>query len=204
MNIEHALEKLNVLLPLKERQQRLQLKYRESHRNILNSFSKNGKAPDNIEQSDLNILSENDLIVLGDNSEVVGAYPFSLGETAHHIFNDNINLHAMCAFDAIAIAPVFNVKINIISCCHLSKEMIKVTQDGRQVINVRPSKNIYVGIRWQSAGSCAADNLCMEMVFLKDEATALQWQNNDENFSIFELNNAIEFAVKYFKPLLAD
>lgn len=204
MNIENALDKLNVLLPLKERQQRLQLKHRESHRNILNAFSKEGKAPDYIEQSDLNILSDNDLIVLGDNSEVVGAYPFSLRETAHHVFNDSINLYTMCAFDAVAIAPVFNIKINIISHCHLTKEIIEVTQNDREVINVQPSKNIYIGIRWQSAGSCAADNLCMEMVFLKDEETALQWQNNDENFSIFMLNDAIEFAVKYFKPLLAD
>ena len=204
MNIENALEKLNALLPLKERQQRLPLKYRELHRDILNSFSTTGEVPDNFGQSDLNILSENDLIVLGNNNEAVGAYPFSLRKTAHHVFNDNIDLYAMCAFDAIAIAPVFNIKINIISHCHLSKEIIEVAQDGRLVINVQPSKNIYIGIRWQSAGSCAADNLCMEMVFLKDEKTALQWQNKDENLSIFILNDAIEFAVKYFKPLLAD
>lgn len=204
MNLESALEKLNTLLPLRERQQGLQLKYRESHRNILNTFSKEGKSPDNIEQSILNILSENDLVVLGDNGEVVGAYPFSLRETAHQFFNESINLYAMCAFDAVAIAPVFNIKTNIISRCHLSNEIIEITQNAKHVTNVQPSKNIYIGIRWQSAGSCAADNLCMEMVFLKDEQTAIQWQNNDEDFSIFALKDAIKFAVNYFKPLLTD
>ncbi len=204
MNISNALDKLNVLLPLKERQQRLQLKHRELHRDILNAFSTEGKAPDYIEQSDLNILSDNDLIVLGSNSEIVGAYPFSIRETVHHVFNDSINLYAMCAFDAIAIAPVFNIKTNILSRCHQTNEIIKVTQNGREVINVQPSENIYIGIRWQSAGSCAADNLCMEMVFLKNEETALQWHHNDENFSVFALNDAIEFSVKYFKPLLTD
>lgn len=204
MNIECALEKLNTLLPLRERQQGLQLKCRESHRNILNGLSKKGKAPDNIEKSVLNILSKNDLVVLGKNGEVVGAYPFSLRETAHHIFNDSINLYAMCAFDAIAIAPVFNIKINILSHCHLSKKKINITQDGCKVIKVQPEKNIFIGIRWQSAGSCAADNLCMEMVFLKDEQTAIQWQDNNEDFSIFALKDTIEFAVKYFKPLLSE
>ena len=204
MNIENALDKLNALLPLKERQQALQLKYRESHRDILNSFASKGKAPDNIEQSVLNTLSENDLVVLGEHGEVVGAYPFSLRETAHQVFNDSFNLYAMCAFDAIAIAPVFNIQTNIISRCHLSNEIIEVTHNVKHVTNVQPSKNIYIGIRWQSAGSCAADNLCMEMVFLKDEQTANQWQNNDQKFSIFALNDAIEFAVKYFKPLLTD
>ena len=204
MNIENALDKLNALLPLKERQQALQLKCRESHRDILNSFASKGKVPDNIEQSVLNTLSENDLVILGEHGEVVGAYPFSLRETAHQVFNDSINLYAMCAFDAIAIAPVFNIQTNVISRCHLSNEIIEVTQNTKHVINVQPSKNIYIGIRWQSAGSCAADNLCLEMVFLKDEQTAIQWHHNDENFSIFVLNDAIEFAVKYFKPLLTD
>lgn len=204
MKIESALEKLNLLLPLKERQQSLQLGYRELHRNILNSFSKEGKAQDNIELSGLNILSENDLIVLDNSNNVVGAYPFSLRETVHHVFNDSINLYAMCAFDAIAIAPVFNIKINIISHCHLTGERIDVSQNGKEVKNVQPSKNIYIGIRWQSAGKCAADSLCMEMVFIKNEETARQWQNSDKNISVFMLNDAIEFAVKYFSPLLVD
>ena len=202
MNITKALEKLNTLLPLEERQKNLPSEYRQSHKDILNSFSICGKAPDSITPSVLNTLAENDLVLLDEGRNVVGAYPFSIRKTAHYIFNDNIKLYAMCAFDAVAIAPVFNIKTNIVSSCNITKEKIEIIQNSNQVLSVKPSINIYIGIRWQSAGTCAADNLCMEMVFLKDRGIALQWKGDDENYSVFSLEDAINFSVKYFKPLL--
>lgn len=203
MNIDIALEKLNLLLPLEERQNNLPKEYRKFHQEILNSFSNKGIAPTIRDAEMLGTLAENDLIVL-EGENIVGAYPFSLRETAHHISNDNISLYAMCAFDAVAIAPVFNIKTNITSRCHVTKEKIEITQNARQVVKVNPSSNIYIGIRWQSAGSCAADNLCMEMVFLKDKNIALQWKGNDDNYSVFILEDAIDFSIKYFEPLLGN
>lgn len=204
MNITTALEKLNTLLPLEDRQKNLSPEYRQVHQSILKAFSLDGKAPDTIEQSILSSLAENDLVVLDKVGKVVGAYPFSLRKTAHHVFNEHIDLYAMCAFDAVAIAPVFNIKTNIISSCHVTKEKIEISQNVNQVMNVKPSTNIYIGIRWQSAGTCAAEKLCMEMVFLKDKDIASQWKGNDENYSVFTLDNAIDFSVKYFKPLLEN
>lgn len=205
MDIETGLEKLNSLLPLVERQQRLKPEHREIHRKILNSFAYSGKAPEKIEESILKILAENDLVVLDDkHEEVIGAYPFSLRETAHRVFNENIDIYAMCAFDAVAIAPVFNVKTNIISYCHVTNEKIEIVQNSNEVIEVKLTDNIYIGIRWQSPGSCAADNLCMEMIFLKDESTAKKWQDGNETYSIFSLSDAIIFASKYFKPLITE
>jgi Alkylmercury lyase len=202
MNITRALEKLKKLLPLEKRQKNLSPEHRQIHQGILNVLSIEGKVLDNIEQSVLNILAKNDLVVLDKGTNVIGAYPFSLRKTAHHIFNDNIDLYAMCAFDAVAIAPVFNIKTNIVSSCHLTKEKIEISQNGYKVIDVTPSDKIFIGIRWQSAGSCAANNLCMEMVFLKNKDIALQWKNDDEDYSVFSLVDAIEFSIKYFKPLL--
>ena len=201
MNIDSALEKLNSLLPLKKRQKRLSSKIRQSHQNILTSLSKEGRVSPTIEQSMLESLVENDLVVLDANRDFIGAYPFSIRKTAHNIFNDKINLYAMCAFDAVAIAPVFNIKTNIISHCHVTNEKIEISQNANEVVEVKPSSDIHIGIRWQSAGTCAADNLCMEMVFLKDKDTAFKWKDNDE-FSVFELKDAIEFSIKYFRPLL--
>lgn len=202
MNIEVALEKLNSLLPLVERKRNLDAEHQIAHRNILNSFARYGKVDNNIEPSILNLLYENDLIVLDDDKNIVGAYPFSLRKTAHHISNENIDIFAMCAFDAVSIAPVFNEKIKTVSHCHITNEKIEIQQDSNKLIKVYPSEDIHIGIRWQSAGICAADNLCMEMVFLLNKDVALQWSRGDENFSIYSLADAIDFAVSYFKPLL--
>ena len=204
MNIDNALEKLNSLLPLVERQKILADEHRIAHRHILNSFAFSGEATTDIDVSVLKTLEENDLVVLDEENQVVGAYPFSLRKTAHRVSSENIDLFAMCAFDAVAIAPVFNVKTHINSHCHVTNEEIEIIQNSDKLIEAEPSEEIYIGIRWQSPGSCAADNLCMEMIFLKDEQVAKQWQDGNENFSIFPLEDAIVFAEKYFKPLLTD
>jgi len=202
MNISYALDKLNTVLPLVERQRKLSFEEQKCHRNILSEFSKSGRVPDTVPLTILKKLYKNDLIVLDNSNKIIGAYPFSLRKTDHHIFNENIDLYAMCAFDAVAIAPLFLIKLNIVSQCYVTKETIEIGQDSEQVISVKPSREIYVGIRWQSAGSCSADSLCLEMIFLKDKNIANVWKGDDKDRSIFSLTDAIDFSVSYFKPLL--
>ena len=204
MNMDEALNKLNSLLPLKERQSLLKPELKLLHQEILFSFANSGRAPkSNDNKSQLKELDENDLIVLDKNTdEISGAYPFSLKKTAHHVFLANTDLYAMCAFDAISIAPVFGVPTKVESHCHITNEKITLQQDGNTVQSVEPSKDIYIGIKWQSTGSCAAESLCMEMVFLKNEEIATQWMGSDENISVFPMDEAIKFSVNYFKPLI--
>jgi len=204
MKINIALKKLNELLPLKERQNALSDELKQSHQDILFDFAKNGNVlNDSYKKEQLIELDKNDLIVLDKTiNEVVGAYPFSLKETAHQIFLENATLYAMCAFDAISIAPVFDVSSRVVSHCHITKEKIEIHQNGYNVLSVSPSKDIYIGIKWQSTGSCAAESLCMEMVFLKDKEIATSWMDSDENINVFPLDEALKFAVNYFKPLL--
>ena len=203
MNIELALDKLNTLLPLKERQRLLQPELQSLHRNILLSFANSGQALKVENKEYLEILNKNDLIVLDDKTrEINGAYPFSLKKTAHHVFIGDAELFAMCAFDAVSIAPVFGVSTKIISHCHITKDKIEIQQDMDTIRSVKPSEDIHIGIKWQQTGACAADSLCMEMVFLKDKNVAKEWMSQDNNISIFTLDDAIEFSIKYFRPLI--
>ena len=204
MKIDVALNKLNELLPLKERQNAISDELKLLHQNILFSFAKTGIALTTAnKKAQLNELAKNDLVVLDkENNKISGAYPFSLKETAHHVFLENTDLYAMCAFDAISIAPVFDVSTKIISHCHITNDKIELHQNGNKVLSVSPSKDIHIGIKWQSTGSCAAESLCMEMVFLRDKDVANNWQESDKNINVFPLNDALIFAVNYFSPLI--
>jgi len=204
MKIDAALNKLNELLPLKERQNTISDELKLLHQNILFSFAKTGKALSAADKKlQLSELDKNDLIVLDkEKNKISGAYPFSLKETAHHVFLKNAELYAMCAFDAISIAPVFDVSTKIISHCHITKEKIELHQNGINILSVSPSKDIHIGIKWQSTGSCAAESLCMEMVFLRDKEIANDWMESEENINVFSLDDAQKFAVNYFKPLI--
>ena len=203
MDIEAGLNKLNALLPLKARQDLLSPELKELHQEILHNFAENGQALVGVEQQKLQDLNKDDLVVLDEKTKALtGAYPFSIEKKTHHVSLENAELYAMCAFDAISIAPVFGVSTKITSKCHVTNEPIEIEQDANGVISASPSIDIYIGIKWQSTGSCAAESLCMEMVFLKDKATAKQWKGDNEHIDIYPLEAAIEFGIKYFKPLL--
>lgn len=204
MKIDIALNKLNSLLPLKERQSSISPELKSLHQEILFSFANSGCAPKFYDkETQLKELDENDLIVLDkDSNKIVGAYPFSLKKTPHHVFLGNSDLYAMCAFDAISIAPVFNISTKVKSHCHITNEKIELHQIGDEVQSVEPAEDIYIGIKWQQTGSHAAESLCMEMLFLKDKDVATSWMESDKNISVFSLEEAIEFSINYFKPLI--
>jgi mercuric reductase len=203
--IEEALVRLNTLLPLSERQKALSPAHKKIHQAILNDFVNTGSVQPAYDKASLDVLSQNDLIVLdAETGEITGAYPFSIKHTPHHVFMNDFVIYAMCAFDAIAIAPVFNQTTSIKSVCHVTNDMIEIKQAGTIINYECDSMDVHVGIRWQSPGGCAAESLCMEMVFLKNENTAQQWVATGHEKSVFNLNDAIDFATRFFMPLIEN
>jgi hypothetical protein len=81
----------------------------------------------------LKTLSREDLVHRGTDGEITVAYPFSGRPTAHLVrFPDGHEAHAMCAIDALGIAPMFGQRIEIESRDPVSGEEIRagVTPDG--------------------------------------------------------------------------
>ena len=110
MDIEAGLNKLNSLLPLKARQNLLSPELKALHQKILRNFADKGQALDSVEPQQLEALNKDDLVVLDEKTKILtGAYPFSMEKKIHHVELKNAELYAMCAFDAISIAPVFSV-----------------------------------------------------------------------------------------------
>lgn len=216
--ITSAFSRLTTTLPLKPRQQQLDPALAVLHRGILRSFVEQGHPLTREEMGGimggdgtgidaaLERLSQDDLIVLdGLQKQVVGAYPMKIEETPHQVEINGHTIHAMCALDAVSISPMFFRQTVINSRCHLSGMPIQIRQRGKQVLDIMPSPDVQVGIRWQSTCGCATYNLCVEMVFFNDRQTAKRWQGVDiENISIFTLVEAIEFGAQYFLPLLQE
>jgi mercuric reductase len=111
----------------------------------------------------------------------------------------------MCAVDALAIAAMFSTETLIQSSCQVSGEPVSIHQKGKEVLEAVPSAGVRVGVRWQRVVDCAAHVLCRQMVFLRDQDTALDWLNADPlSKEVFTLQEAIEFGEAFFLPLLED
>lgn len=211
---QNALKRLNSILPLKQRQDACTEEARDLHRRILRSFVDRGRIlsrqemqhyvadPDQL----LRLLQEKDMVVLSASGEPVGAYPFTMEPREHAVLVNGHRVHAMCALDALAVAPMFNIETEITSRCRLGGDPVRMHLSGKTLLNPEQAGDVHVGIAWGSAAtaSCCADSLCMEMIFLKDGETARQWLACDpDSREIFSLEQAVEFGDRFFSPLLA-
>ena len=213
MKVQNAANHLNKILPLAERQKKLSPEIANVYQKILSSYVELGRTlnkkeiaeyVDNVEET-INTLRTNDMVVFDSNDEPVGAYPFTMEQRDHKVkVNDHL-VHSMCALDALAISPMFNIKTHIDSKCHVSGESISIDQFDQQVLNKDENKNVHFAINWNSAANnCCATSLCTEMIFLKDEEIANKWLAEDtDNREIFTIDEAIEFASSFFKPLIS-
>ncbi len=83
---------------------------------------------------------------------------------------------------------------------------ISIEQLDQEVLNKNENEKMHFGINWNSAANnCCATSLCTEMIFLKDKETADTWLSEDlESREVFNIDAAIEFSSKFFKPLLDE
>ncbi len=73
-------------------------------------------------------LATEDLVHSSGDGEIVVAYPFS-GHTTDHVvrFDGGHEVHAMCAIDALGMAPMFDRSIEVVSRDQITGERIEIT-----------------------------------------------------------------------------
>lgn len=210
--VQTAVDRLNKILPLAERQKKLKPEINDIYQMILRSYVESGRTlsrndiarhTDDINDV-INILRSNDMVVFNSDDEPVGAYPFTMEQRDHKINVNNNTVHAMCALDALAISPMFNIDTHIDSKCHLTGTAISIDQSGRDILNKDENTGLHFGIDWDSAAdNCCATSLCAEMIFLIDEGVAQAWLVEDKkNREIFTIDEAIDFSSGFFTPLI--
>jgi len=213
-SISNAVQRLNSQLPFKLRQSALPSELANAHRATLTSLAEQGRPPNREELHDLladgdvdaalTRLASDDLVVLNTaGNGIAGAYPMTTETTPHHLKVNRQPVNAMCALDALSVGPMFNAEVEISSRCHVTGTAITIHMQDETLREVSPSPDVHVGVRWQNPSACAAHSMCLEMVFLQDQPTALEWQAGDtENTSLFNLQDAIAFGAGFFTPLL--
>jgi mercuric reductase len=212
--LEKALARLRRILPLKQRQAECGEEVRALHQEILRSFVTRGRILTREEMAlrvsnpgvAVNVLSTTGMVLFSGTGDPVGAYPFTTEAREHKVLVNGYQVHAMCSLDALAVSPMFGMKTKIDSRCRVTGEPVHILQSGMTIENPDEVGDLHVGIGWGAADadtSCA-DSLCMEMIFLKDGKIARQWLADDaENREIFALPMAVEFAGRFFVPLMS-
>lgn len=212
--LDKALARLQRLLPLKQRQIECGDQIGRLHRAILRSFVTNGRMLTTEEMAqytdDLNaaldMLRISGMVVFSDAGDPVGAYPFTTEVREHRVRVNGHQVHVMCALDALAVSPMFELNTQTESRCDMSGDPVSIRQSGTRIENPDEIGAVHLGIDWGAAdsNSCCANSLCRQMIFLRDREAVRQWLADGSNErEFFTLPEAVEFARRFFVPLLS-
>jgi hypothetical protein len=120
-------------------------------------------------------LAREDLVHRGSDGEIAVAYPFSGRPTAHRVrLSGRHEVGAMCAIDALGIAPMFGKAIEIESRDPMSGDAIHARVAPDAPLEWTPESAVVVAgaIRSQGDASCGC---CPVLNFFASAATAERW-----------------------------
>jgi hypothetical protein len=139
-----------------------------------------------------------------DTGAILVAYPFSARPTAHRVRIDGREVYAMCAIDALGIAPMVGRPIEIASLDPLTGEDVEVELQPDGHGTWHPQGAVVVAGRTESANSC--DSCCPVLNFFASTTNAERWLANRPALHgmVISLPDAIAAGRVVFGDLLTD
>ena len=123
----------------------------------------------------LETLAREDLVHRGADGEIAVAYPFSGRPTAHRVrFPGEHEVDAMCAIDALGIAPMFGEQVEIEARDPLSGDEIRARVASDASVEWSPESAVVVAgaIRSQGDACCGC---CPVLNFFASASNAEHW-----------------------------
>jgi Alkylmercury lyase len=120
-------------------------------------------------------LAREDLVHLGDYREIIVAYPFSGRPTAHQVrFQSGHEAYAMCAIDALGVAPMFDQPLHVASKDPLRGDAVRVQLAPDGTASWEPESAVVVaGVMDRSADSFRS--CCPAMNFFASAENGEHW-----------------------------
>jgi hypothetical protein len=151
-------------------------------------------------------LSHEDLVHRGADGAIAVAYPFSGRPTAHRVrFSTGHEVDAMCAIDALGIAPMFGQRIDVESRDPVSGEQIRawVTPDGAAEWSPESAVVVTGALRSQADACCGC---CPVLNFFASSATAERWlaQRPEVSGEAISMRDAILAGAAVFGDVLRE
>jgi hypothetical protein len=181
---------------------------REVQQAVLRHFARTGTAPGELAVPGVDVrraldrLHEGDYLRLGSDGQIVAAYPFSAVPTPHVVLLKNgVTTYAMCAIDALGIAPMLGEVVSIRSADPLTGAAVTIGAEAWD-----PASAVVLA----AAAACdefrpAMDVCCGTVNFFASRENAARWLRShpDVTGEILDRDEAMRFGAEIFGGLLA-
>ena len=154
-------------------------------------------------RSALATFAKEDLMHTDRDGEITVAYPFS-GRTTDHVvrFAGGHEVNAMCAIDALGMAPMFDQSIEIVSRDPLSRERIAVVLGPDGTASWRPEEAVVVC--GASGGGESCRSCCPVLNFFASSENGERWLETrpDVRGYVMSMREAIDAGRAVFGDVL--
>src|SRR5262245_26409156 len=151
-------------------------------------------------------LRREDLVHLGGDGEITVAYPFSGVPTAHRVrFPNGQEAFAMCAIDALGIAPMLDQPIEITSHDPLSDKPYHADLSPDGSASSQPdTAAVVAGVNDRHADSCSG--CCPVLNFFASRENAERWLNEHPHVhgEVITIEDAIAAGRAIFAEVLTE
>jgi hypothetical protein len=152
----------------------------------------------------LNALHQVDAIRLAPDGQIAVAYPFSATPTRHRVrIGDQVDVYAMCAVDALGMAPMLDQDTLIESVDMTTGQPVTVTTTGGHTRWEPAGAVVFIGA--DAGGGPSADCCCDYLNFFTDQAAAQAWTTSHPQIpgQILNQTEAEGLGARLFGHLLA-
>ncbi|HZB86206.1 MAG TPA: alkylmercury lyase family protein [Gaiellaceae bacterium] len=150
----------------------------------------------------LEVLAREDLVHADESDGIVVAYPFSGRPTPHRLLLDGREVFAMCAIDALGMAPMLDRPVEVVSSDPVDGQEIRVSLTPDGSASWEPEQAVVVTGR-----SCDRDAFrsCQVLNFFASPGNAEQYLRRHTDVSGFQISipQAIESGRLIFGRVLA-
>ena len=150
----------------------------------------------------LEVLAREDLVHADESDGIVVAYPFSGRPTPHRVLLDGREVFAMCAIDALGMAPMLDRPVEVVSSDPVDGQEIRVSLTPDGSASWEPEQAVVVTGR-----SCDRDAFrsCQVLNFFASPGNAEQYLRRHTDVSGFQISipQAIESGRLIFGRVLA-
>ena len=158
-------------------------------------------------EASLGTLAREDLVHRGADGEITIAYPFSGRPTAHRVrFPNGHEVAAMCAIDALGIASMVGMPIEVASRDPVSGEEIRaqVAPDGAAEWSPESAVVVAGAIRNGDGDACCG--CCPVLNFFASPATAERWlaDHPEARGGVIQVDDAAAAGRAVFGNVLTD
>jgi Alkylmercury lyase len=156
--------------------------------------------------SALKSLAREDLVHLDASGEIAVAYPFSGRPTAHRVrFPSGHETHAMCALDALGIAPMFEQPITVDSLDPLTGDEIHLSVGRNGDAEWSPQPAVVLAGTIEQEGN-SSQSCCPVLNFFATAGNAKRWLAGqpDVRGQVISIPEAIEAGQTVFGDVLSD